>query len=109
MKKPLFSAEELAELARIDAEIDAAPLTDADYRASEFVDTLLFPEREKARARNRAYAARNREKEAARVAEWTAAHKAEVAARKKAWYAANKARIAAQQKAYRIASGRQAS
>lgn len=100
-----FTSEELEELRRYDTMIDAAPMTYEDYQLSDFVEALLFPERERARAKQRAESRRRyeRRKEKARAydREYQAAHREEVAARKRAWYQANRGRVLAQQKAYR--------
>ena len=100
-----FTPEEREELRRYDAMIDAAPMTYEDYQLSDFVEALLFPERERARAKQRTAARRRyeRRKEKARAydREYQAAHREEVAARKRAWYQANRERVLAQQRAYR--------
>lgn len=100
-----FTPEELEELRRFDAEVDAAPMEHEDFLISDFVEALLFPERERARAKQRAESRRRYEhrKEKARAydREYQAAHREEVAARKRAWYQANRERVLAQQKAYR--------
>ena len=94
-----FTAEELAELAAFDAEIDAedAPLTPAEKRQAAFVEDLLFPERAKKRAYNKSYYQRN----AAQVKSYAEAHKAEIKERKHKWYLANRDRVRAQQSDYR--------
>ena len=118
MKNSLFTPEELEELRRIDAEIDAEPMTDEDYRLSDFIDGILFPEqkerKERKRADNRAQRDSFVEKhgEEALKAKYKADYQKNKEAdreRKKAWYAANKDRIRAQQQAYRIRTGRQMS
>ena len=48
-----FTPEELEELRRFDAEIDVAPMEYEDYLISDFVEALLFPERERERAKRR--------------------------------------------------------
>lgn len=73
MSRPLFTPEELAELAAADAEIDAAPLTLEDYR-------------EKVAAQQKAYYEANREK---------------VAAQRKAYYEANREKYNAYMREYR--------
>lgn len=104
-----FTPEELEELKRIDAELDAAPLTLEDYEAQEFVDDLLFPEKAKERAKNteskRRYYERNKEKILAYHNARREADPEKEAARKRAWYQANKDRVIAQQREYRIRTG----
>lgn len=107
MKRPLFTPEELEELKRIDAELDAQPVTQAEYDALEFIEELLFPEKtsarkEKDRARRRAYYEAHREEclEAGRA--YYAEHKDEIAARKARFYQENKERITAKQREYRL-------
>ena len=94
MSRPLFTPEELAELAAADAEIDAAPLTLEDYRETDDRDRSVRMERKgpkgkKVAAQRKAYREANREK---------------VAAQRKAYYEANREKVAAQQKAYREAN-----
>ena len=79
MSRPLFTPEELAELADADAEIDAAPLTLEDYRETDGRDRSVRMERKGPKGRK-------------------------VAAQQKAWYEANREKVAAQQKAYREAN-----
>lgn len=45
MSNPLFTAEELEELKRIDAELDSQPITMAEYEAMDLIEELLFPEK----------------------------------------------------------------
>ena len=45
MSRPLFTPEELAEMAAADAEIDAAPLTLEDYRETDGRDRSILTER----------------------------------------------------------------
>ena len=110
MRRPLFTPEELEELKRIDAELDAMPVTPAEYAALDFIEELLFPEKaaarkEKDRARRRTYYEEHREEclEVGRA--YYREHKDEIAARKARWYQANKGRVNAQQREYRIRIG----
>ncbi len=100
-----FTPEELEELRRYDALIDAAPMTYKDYLLSDFVEALLFPEREYERKKQREAARRRYERRKEAVSaygkEYRAAHKEQEAARKRAWYQANRERILAQQRDYR--------
>ena len=90
MSRPLFTPEELAEMAAADAEIDAMSLTLEDYRETDGRDRSVKMERKglkgkKVAAQQKAYREANREK---------------VAAQQKAYYEANREKVAAQQKAY---------
>ena len=94
MSRPLFTPEELAEMAAADAEIDAMPLTLEDYRETDGRDRSVKMERKglkgkKVAAQKKAYREANREK---------------VAAQQKAYYEANREKVAAQKKAYREAN-----
>ena len=112
----LFTPEELEELRVIDAEIDAEEMTDEDWRTSDFIDSILFPEKARANARKRAANAERRQaiireygEEALKKkykADYQKVDKEAERERKKIWYQQNKDRILAQQKAYRIRSGR---
>lgn len=111
MRRPLFTPEELEELKRIDAELDAQPVTPAEYAALEFIEELLFPEKatarkEKDRIRRRSYYEEHREEclEVGRA--YYQEHKDEIAARKARWYQENKPRISAQHREYRIRVGK---
>ena len=81
--KPLFTPEELAELAAFDAEIDEEPLTAQEYRESTQRDKdAVFAEKsEKDRIKAR-----------------------KIAAYKREYYEANKDQIAAYQREYREAN-----
>ena len=98
-----FTEEELAELARFDAEIDAEelPLTMEERKAermeARFIEHLLFPEKAKEAVRHSEYYRRTIE---ARKA-YEAAHRAEAKARKARWYAKNKEVLAERRKAER--------
>lgn len=101
----LFSPEELEELRRVDAEIDAAPLDYEDWKAVELVEALLFPERERERAKRREYSRRTYERNAEKIKQYSReyyqVHWEEIRAHKRAWYQANRERILAQQREYR--------
>lgn len=67
MSRPLFTPEELAEMATADAEIDAMPLTLEDYRETDGRDRSVKMERKglkgkKVAAQQKAYYEANREK-----------------------------------------------
>ena len=109
MSRPLFTPEELAELAAADAEIDAAPLTLEDYRETDDRDRSVRMERKgpkgkKVAAQRKAYREANREKVAAQRKAYREANREKVAAQRKAYYEANREKVAAQQKAYREAN-----
>lgn len=74
-----FTAEELAEMAAADAEIERTPMTPEDYRRSAALDMEVRLQRMDNRHRK-------------------------IAARQKAYYEANREEIAAYQKAYREAN-----
>ena len=106
-----FTAAELEELARYDALVDASRMTAADYRQTQFVEDLLFPERAKERERARKqYAVQKAakiergeyEQSRAREREYAEANREKIKARKAAWYQANRERIRAQQAEYRL-------
>ncbi len=93
--KQTFTAEELAEMAAADAEIEAEfRLTPEDLEQSAKLDreakfSSLPPEKRKVAEYQKAYYEANREK---------------VAAQQKAYREANREKVAAQQKAYREAN-----
>lgn len=110
MSNPLFTAEELEELKRIDAELDSQPITMAEYEAMDLIEELLFPEKftekkERVRARRRAHYEEHREEHLEACRAYYAAHKEEIAARKARWYQENKERLRIQQREYRIRVG----
>ena len=78
MSRPLFTPEELEELARIDAELEAAPVT-----ADELADS---------RRRDRAAKLDSMDKRTRRIAEWKRqyreAHREEIAEQKRQYYEA---------------------
>ena len=79
MARPLFTAEELAEMAAADAEIDAQPLSMDEIRD--------------ARARDKAAVYAQKDKKAQKITE-----------NKRAYYEANREKIAENQRAYREAN-----
>ena len=89
-----FTPEELAEMAAVDAEIEAAELTIEDYREADARDRAVRMERKGPKGR----------RVAAHKKAWYEANRDKVAAQKKAWYEANRDKVAAQQKAYREAN-----
>lgn len=100
-----FSPEELEALRRFDAEIDAAPMEYEDFLISDFVEALLFPDREPEQVKRRGCKRReyeqHRERYLAYNREYRATHQEAEKARKRAWYQANRERVLAQQQDYR--------
>ena len=103
--KPLFSPEELAEMAAADAEIEKTfRLTNEDIKRSREADKAamfdrLPPEKKKIAAKKRAYYEANREEIAAKQRAYREANREEIAAKKRAYYEANREEIAAKQRA----------
>lgn len=93
MSRPLFTPEELEELARIDAELEAAPMT-----ADELADS---------RRRDRAAKLDSMDKRTRRVAEWMRqyyeAHRKEIAEKQRQYREAHREEIAERQWQYREA------
>ena len=83
MKKPLFTQEELEELARADAELDETfLLTNEDLKRSRAVDRMaelenMEPEKRKIAAQQAAYREANKDKIAAQKAAYREAHREE--------------------------------
>ena len=108
--KQTFTAEELAEMAAADAEIEAEfRLTPEDLKQSSELDreakfSSLPPEKRKVAAQRKAYYEANREKVAAQRKAYREANREKVAAQRKAYREANREKVAAQQKAYREAN-----
>ena len=96
--KPLFTPEELAELAAFDAQIDDEPLSAQEYRESTQRDKdAVFAEKgTDERRKARMVAAYQRE--------YREANKDQIAAKKREYYEANKDQIAAYQREYREAN-----
>ena len=109
MRRPTFTPEELEWIKKVDAELDTKPLTLADYEAADIIEDLLFPEKagdkEKVRARHRAYYWAHRDDSLEHSRAYYEEHKEEIAARKARWYQENKAVINARQREYRIRAG----
>ena len=101
-----FTKEELAEMARADAEIEASfRLTPEDLKLQKEMDRFasfdrLDNRRKKVAAWQKAYREANREKVAAWQKAYREANREKVAAQKKAYYEANREKVAAQKKAY---------
>ena len=93
MSRPLFTPEELEELARIDAELEAAPVT-----ADELADS---------RRRDRAAKLDSMDKRTRRIAEqkrqYYEAHREEIAERMRQYYEAHREEIAERMRQYREA------
>ena len=108
--KPLFSPEELAEMAAADAEIEKTfRLTNEDIKRSREADKAamfdrLPPEKKKIAAKQRAYREANREKIAAKQRAYYEANREEINAKARAYYEANREEIAAKKRAYREAN-----
>ena len=108
LTNPLFTPEELAELAAFDAEVEKEEITQAETEKSRSRDQEVMFDRKNNRerrnaARKREYRAANKEKLAAWQREYNAANKEKIAAQKREYYAANKEKIAAQKREYRAA------
>lgn len=116
-KKPLFTPEELAEMAAADAEIDADfQITEEEAVTSEELDVCLATSKEEQeRAKRRAYRAAHREEQRAYMRAYKEAHREELRAYNRAYYAEhreeriehtkcwqrkNKERVAATARAY---------
>lgn len=108
-----FTEEELADMARFDAEIDAddSPLTPEEYAQSRFNDELCFPEwaKECERKRNgyqrkvaEAKAAGSYDELRTKEREYRQAHSEEIKARKRRWYLENREKIREQQRGYHM-------
>lgn len=109
--KPLFTPDEIAELAAADAEIDATfILTDEEISRSREADTAamldrLPPEKKKKAAYWRAYYAANREKRLAYQRAYYEKNRANRLAYQRAYDAAHREEIKARQLAYKQAKG----
>ena len=93
MGRAVFTAEELAELAVVDAEIDAAPITQAERDASRMRDQELRV-RDKIAEAQRAYYEANRDKIAEAKRAYYEANRDKIAEAKRAYYEANRDKIA---------------
>ena len=109
----LFTAAELEELRRADAEIDKEyALTPQEIKASRKLDReaeleRMDPQKRRVAAQKAAYYEANKERIAAQQAAYREANKERIAAYQAAYYEANKERIAAYQAAYREANKEQ--
>ena len=109
MSRPLFMPEELEELARIDAELEAAPVTAdelADSRRRDRAAKLDSMDKRTRRIaeQQRQYYEAHREAIAERAREYRAANKEAIAERAREYYAANKEAIAEYQREYYAAN-----
>ena len=101
MRAAVFTPEELAELALIDAEIDAAPMTQTERDESRRLDYVLRgANMDKAAEAQRAYREANREKIAEAQRAYREANREKIAEAKRAYYEANREKIAEAQRAY---------
>ena len=124
MGKPLFTPEELAELAAFDAEIDESDITQNEIDASrerdreavlagmskrnrkiaEYKRAYYEANREKIAENKRAYYEANREKIAENKRAYREANREKIAEYQRAYYEANREKIAENQRAYREAN-----
>ena len=104
--KPLFSPEELAEMAAADAEIEKTfRLTNEDIKRSREADKAamfdrLPPEKKKIAAKQRAYREANREEINAKARAYYEANREEINAKQRAYREANREEINAKQRAW---------
>ena len=97
--KPLFSPEELAEMAAADAEIEKTfRLTNEDIKRSREADKAamfdrLPPEKKKIAAKQRAYREANREEIAAKQRAYREANREEINAKARARYHSKKQEV----------------
>ena len=102
--KPMFTPEELAEMAAFDAEIENEPLTNEEIRESRERDRAALDDRkdrrEKIAENQRAYREANREKIAENQRAYYEANREKIAENKRAYYEANREKIAENQRAY---------
>ena len=99
MGRAVFTAEELAELAVVDAEIDAAPITQAERDESRMRDQKLRV-RDKIAEAKRAYYEANRDKIAEAQRAYYEANRDKIAEAQRAYYEANRDKIAEAKRAY---------
>ena len=109
MGKPLFTPEELAELAAFYAEIDESDITQNEIDASrerdrEAVLAGMSKRNRKIAEYQRAYREANREKIAENQRAYYEANREKIAENKRAYYEANREKIAEYQRAYREAN-----
>ena len=108
MSRPLFTPEELEELARIDAELEAAPVTAdelADSRRRDRAAKLDSMDNRIRRIaeRNRQYYEAHREEIAEQQRQYYEAHREEIAERMRQYYEAHREEIAERMRQYREA------
>ena len=84
-----WSADELAEMRRVDSELEAAPLTPDEWKETVYRDKLAARKTDKLAEYHRAYREANKDK---------------LAERQRAYYEANKDKVAERQRAYREAN-----
>ena len=109
MGKPLFTPEELAELAAFDAEIDESDITQNEIDASrerdrEAVLAGMSKRNRKIAENKRAYYEANREKIAENKRAYYEANREKIAENQRAYREANREKIAEYQRAYREAN-----
>ena len=105
MSRPLFTPEELAELARIDAELESEPVTAAELAESRRRDRAAKLDSMDKRARRiaeqqRQYREAHREEIAERMRQYYAAHREEIAEQQRQYYQAHREEIAEQKRQY---------
>ena len=105
MSRPLFTPEELAELARIDAELESAPVTADELAESRRRDRAAKLDAMDKRARahaeqQRQYREAHREEIAERMRQYREAHREEIAEQHRQYYAAHREEIAEQHRQY---------
>ena len=99
MKNAVFSPEELAALAVIDAQLDAAPVTQEERNESRLRDQCLRY-RDKIAEAQRAYYEANRDKIAEAQRAYYEANRDKISEAKRAYYEANRDKIAEAKRAY---------
>ena len=104
-KTPLFTAEELAELAEIDKELDAMPVSNEEVQESlrrdrEAAFAAKDNKRAKAAERQRRYREANKEKVAECQRRYREANKEKAAECQRRYYEANKEKVAECQRRY---------
>ena len=109
MGKPLFTPEELAELAAFDAEIDESDITQNEIDASrerdrEAVLAGMSKRNRKIAEYKRAYYEANREKIAENKRAYYEANREKIVEYQRAYYEANREKIAENKRAYREAN-----
>ena len=103
---PLFTPEELAELAAYDAQVEAKPLTNEEIAESRERDRMAIDAERDVKSRKiaeqkRAYRQANREKVAEQQRAYRQANREKVAEQKRAYYQANREKVAEYMRAYR--------